>query len=113
MKKTMIAAIAVLAIAGAGIGAATLMPNTSSEPAVKNPALLRTASFTVENMTCATCPITVRRAMENVAGVHDVTTNYEAKTATARFDPARTTTEAIAAASTNAGYPASLAEGKL
>ena len=59
-----------------------------------------------ESLTCATCPITVRRAMEGVAGVHDVTIDYEAKTATAHFDPARTTMRDIATASTEAGYPA-------
>ena len=67
---------------------------------------LKTVVFDVENMTCATCPITVRRAMEGVAGVQDVTIDYEAKTATAHFDPAKTTVRDIATASTEAGYPA-------
>ncbi|MGV2495894.1 heavy-metal-associated domain-containing protein [Pelagerythrobacter aerophilus] len=113
MKKTMIAAIAVLGLAGAGIGAATLLPQNSNEPAQQGPAQLQMASFEIENMTCATCPITVRSAMEGVAGVHDVTIDYEAKTAAARFDPAQTSTSAIGAASTEAGYPATLAEGAL
>ena len=106
MKKTMIAVAAGLAIAGAGIGAATLMPQSSNESTAQNAETLQTASFAVENMTCATCPITVRRAMEGVAGVHDVTIDYEAKTATAHFDPAKTTMRDIATASTEAGYPA-------
>lgn len=106
MKKTMIAAIAVIAIAGAGIGAATLMPQSSNDTPVQSSAHLQTASFAVENMTCATCPITVRRAMEGVAGVQEVTIDYEARTATAQFDPERTTISAIASASINAGYPA-------
>ena len=113
MKKTMIAAVAVLGLARAGIGAATLLPQNSDERVQQNPAFLQTASFAVENMTCATCPITVRRAMESVAGVEDVTIDYEAKTAIARFDPAQTTTTAIATASTDAGYPATLAASPL
>ncbi|OAN85626.1 mercury transporter [Erythrobacter sp. EhN03] len=64
-------------------------------------------------MTCATCPITVRRAMEGVAGVHEVTIDYETRTATAQFDPERTTTSAISAASTEAGYLAILTESTL
>jgi len=44
--------------------------------------------------------------MEGVAGVQDVTIDYEAKTATAHFDPAKTTMRDIATASTEAGYPA-------
>ncbi|ASK89652.1 heavy-metal-associated domain-containing protein [Sphingorhabdus sp. SMR4y] len=106
MKNTQIAAVVVLAIGGVGIGAAALMSDPIGERVAQSPATLQTASFSVENMTCATCPITVRRAMEGVAGVHDVTIDYETKTATANFDPARTTAGAIAAASTNAGYPA-------
>jgi mercuric ion binding protein len=44
--------------------------------------------------------------MEGVAGVRSVTVDFDARTATVVFDPARTTIEAIAAASANAGYPA-------
>ncbi|MEO1169830.1 MAG: heavy metal-associated domain-containing protein [Pseudomonadota bacterium] len=106
MKKTTITVVAALGLAGVGIGATILFQQSSTEVAVQSPADLQAASFAVENMTCATCPITVRRAMRGVDGVHDVTINFEAKTATARFDPDRTTTNAIAAASTEAGYPA-------
>lgn len=106
MNRTMMAVVAVLGLAGAGIGATILLPQSSSGDAAQSPAALQTASFAVENMTCATCPITVRQAMQGVDGVHDVTINFEAKTATARFDPTQTTTNAIAAASTDAGYPA-------
>tara|TARA_B100000282_G_scaffold198041_1_gene144786 strand:- start:174 stop:515 length:342 start_codon:yes stop_codon:yes gene_type:complete len=113
MKKTMIVAVAILGLAGAGIWAATLFPPNSDERVQQNSAHLQTANFAVENMTCATCPITVRRAMEGVAGVQGVTIDYETRTATAQFDPERTTTSAIAAASTEAGYPAILSESAL
>ena len=65
-----------------------------------------TATFAIENMTCALCPITVRKAMEKVAGVKSVEIDFAAKTATVLFDPTVTTTSAIAEASTDAGYPA-------
>lgn len=106
MKKTTLAVIALVALGGAGLGAVTLL---SPEPAENQAAAtleLQSASFAVENMTCATCPITVKRAMEGVAGVDEVTVDFETKTAVARFDPSQTTAAAIAAASTNAGYPA-------
>lgn len=64
------------------------------------------ATFAVENMICALCPVTVRRAMEGVNGVRSVDVDFEAKTATVVFDPSATSPEAIAAASSNAGYPA-------
>ena len=104
-RQTMIISAAAI-VGAAGIGAATLIPRDANPPAIAEAADLQSASFAVENMTCATCPITVRRAMQGVDGVEEVTIDYEAKTALARFDPARTSIDAIATASTEAGYPA-------
>lgn len=67
--------------------------------------------FAIENMTCALCPVTVKKAMEGVAGVKSVAIDFEAKIATVAFDPARATIASIAAASTNAGYPARATNG--
>lgn len=67
---------------------------------------LQTKVFRVEQMTCATCPIAVKTAMGAVKGVTSVEIDFDAKTATVTFDPAVATTAQIAAASTNAGYPA-------
>ncbi|WP_404935038.1 heavy-metal-associated domain-containing protein [Nitratireductor sp. L15S-10] len=66
----------------------------------------KTQTFAIENMSCASCPITVRLAMEGVAGVKSVKVDFEAKTATVVYDPSTATVAAIAAASTDAGYPA-------
>ncbi|WP_367164891.1 heavy-metal-associated domain-containing protein [Geobacillus thermoleovorans] len=44
--------------------------------------------------------------MAAVDGVGRVVVSFEAKTATVTFDDAKTNPEAIAAASSNAGYPA-------
>lgn len=68
-----------------------------------------TATFTVERMTCKLCPITVRKAMEGVDGVVDAKVDYDSKTATVTFDNERTTPDEIAKASTEIGYPATLA----
>jgi len=106
MKKTTLAIVALISLGGAGFGTATLVSSGSTENQAAAPLELQMASFAVENMTCATCPITVKRAMEGVAGVNEVTIDFETKTAVARFDPSQTTADAIAAASTNAGYPA-------
>ena len=57
-------------------------------------------------MTCAACPITVRKAMPRVEGVQRVEVNFEAKTVTATYDPARADEETIASASTAVGFPA-------
>jgi periplasmic mercuric ion binding protein len=66
----------------------------------------KTLTFVVEKMTCAMCPVTVRKAMEQVNGVKSVSVDFEAKTAIVVFDPSLATAEQIAKASENAGYPA-------
>ncbi|HEX9648765.1 MAG TPA: cation transporter [Alphaproteobacteria bacterium] len=66
----------------------------------------RTVTLSVERMTCELCPITVAKAIERVAGVVDVAVDYQAGTAVVTFDDDVTTWSEVAAASTNAGYPA-------
>ena len=92
-----------LGLAVMSVGGASAMDKTVVTAAAQEK---KTLSFAIENMTCALCPITVRKAMEQVSGVEAVKVDFEAKTATVIFDPAQATAEAIAAASTNAGYPA-------
>ncbi len=66
----------------------------------------QTATFIIEKMTCAACPIIVKKAMQAVEGVDNVKVDFDEKTAIVVFDPTVTTLEQIGAASTNAGYPA-------
>lgn len=66
----------------------------------------RTVTLAVEKMHCALCPVTVRKAIEKVDGVSEVTVDFDTKTASVVYDDAIATVEKIAAASTNVGYPA-------
>ena len=50
----------------------------------------------------------MKKAIENVDGVKSVAVDFDVKTATVIFDDQITTTNEVAAASTNAGYPAGL-----
>ena len=104
MKKTILTGLAVMAMTGGGVAYAVggTAQNRPAAPATTQ----HQTTFAIENMTCATCPITVRKAMEGVAGVSAVQVDFTAKTARATYDPKRTTAARIAAASTNAGYPA-------
>lgn len=68
----------------------------------------RTVTLSVERMTCSVCPITVAKAIGEVAGVSGVAVDYEAGTAVVTFNDDMTTWSDVAAASTNAGYPARL-----
>ena len=73
----------------------------------------RTVTLGVEHMTCAACPITVRKALSHVAGVSASTVDMKSHTATVTFDPARTSPEALATAVSQAGFPAKvLADGR-
>jgi mercuric ion binding protein len=108
MKRILVTISALTILAISGVSALALMPgqqgdnNTSAQVIAEE----KTANFNVENMTCAMCPITVRKAMEQVNGVKSVVVDYDTKIATVVFDPAIATPVQIGSASANAGYPA-------
>jgi len=66
----------------------------------------RSVTFKVDNMTCSLCHITVQKAFETVAGVREVRIERRRSTATIVYDDVTTNVAELAAASTNAGYPA-------
>ncbi|HEY9579477.1 MAG TPA: cation transporter [Rhizorhapis sp.] len=104
MKKTLLIGLTVLAMTGGGVALA--LGNSAQDRPAATASAQRQTTFAVENMTCATCPITVRKAMKGVAGVTAVNVDFAAKTARATYDPRRANAAQIAAASTDAGYPA-------
>lgn len=67
-------------------------------------------TLAVDKMFCAMCPITVTKAMEKVDGVSSVKVDYETRTAVVIFEDTETDWQTVALASTNAGYPARLAQ---
>jgi mercuric ion binding protein len=68
----------------------------------------QTATLAVENMTCGTCPIVVKKALEKVPGVSATSVDFDKKTATVTFDPDRATTARLTQATTEAGFPSKL-----
>ena len=92
------------------LGNSIASPNSTTQKTSQstNQLVEETATFTIENMTCNMCPITVRKAMGKVDGVIKATADYDTKIATVIFDPSITNKQAIADASTNAGYPATV-----
>jgi len=72
----------------------------------------RTVTLSVPDMNCAACPITVKKALQNVAGVEKVSVTYEPKEAIVTFDDSKTTVDKLREATTKAGYPSSPKEGK-
>jgi len=65
----------------------------------------KTVTLNVSGMTCAACPITVKKALEKVPGVSSVDVRFEKKKVLVTFDDAKTNTDALVKATTNAGYP--------
>jgi mercuric ion binding protein len=59
-------------------------------------------------MTCETCPIVVRKALQRVPGVSSASVDFALKTATVTFDPDQAKLAALTQATTNAGFPSAL-----
>jgi mercuric ion binding protein len=72
----------------------------------------QTATFDVENMTCATCPIAVSKAMQRVDGVKKVNVDLDSNTAIVTYDSNITSATEIGDASTDVGFPASLRDSE-
>ena len=68
----------------------------------------KTVTLSVPGMSCAFCPITVKKALTRVSGVTDVNVTYESKQAVVKFDDTKTTVESLRQATANAGYPSTL-----
>ncbi|GAB3680806.1 mercuric transport protein periplasmic protein [Salinisphaera shabanensis T35B1] len=68
-------------------------------------AVERSVTLAVQHMTCATCPLVVRKALQQVNGVRSARVDYQSKTAAVVFDPAVASVSDLTAATTRAGYP--------
>lgn len=68
----------------------------------------RTVTLEVPGMTCAACPITVKKALTKVAGVSKADVDYDNREAIITFDDTKTSAEALIRATTNAGYPSTV-----
>ena len=85
------------------------MPTAYAEATVAQPNQQQTVTLNIENMTCAMCTVTIKRALQKVEGVQKVAVDYDAKTAMVTFDSHKTDSAALIEATTDAGYPGSLA----
>jgi mercuric ion binding protein len=68
----------------------------------------QTVVLSVPEMNCSACPITVRKALEKVAGVGRVKATLEPPEAMVTFDDAKTDVQKLMEATKQAGYPSSL-----
>ena len=68
----------------------------------------QTIVLDVQNMTCALCPVTVKKSLLQIPGVAQARIDLERKTAVVQFDPDRTSAATLVKATTEAGYPSTL-----
>jgi len=108
------ATVIVLGFAGLNIsryvfptGGAAQMSGASGQQRALAPGLQR-ASIPVEGMTCATCEISVRSALNRVNGVKSVQVSVATHSATVDFDPAQANADQLVSAINSTGYRASL-----
>ena len=71
-------------------------------------AATQTVTLSVPGMTCAACPITVKKALSKVEGVSNTNVTFEKREAVVTFDDGKTTVQKLTQATQNAGYPTSV-----
>lgn len=71
-------------------------------------AATQTVTLAVPGMTCAACPITVRKALSKVEGVSKTAVDFDKREAVVTFDDAKTSVQKLTKATEDAGYPSSV-----
>ena len=71
-------------------------------------AATKTVTLAVPGMTCATCPITVKKAISKVEGVSKVDVGFEKREAVVTYDDVKTSVQKLTKATEDAGYPSSV-----
>lgn len=71
-------------------------------------AAMQTVTLSVPGMTCAACPITVKKALSKVEGVSQVDVTFEKREAVVTFDDAKASVQKLTRATADAGYPSSV-----
>lgn len=84
------------------------LPTVYAETPVAQSNQQQTVTLIIENMTCAMCTITLKKALQKVDGVQQVIVDFDAKTAVVTFDSQKTDSSALIKATTEAGYPGTL-----
>ena len=74
-------------------------------------AAIQTVTLAVPGMTCAACPITVKKALTKVNGVTKAEVNFDKRQAVVTYDDAKTNVATLTKATAEAGYPSTVKEG--
>jgi mercuric ion binding protein len=69
---------------------------------------LETVTLDVKDMTCAVCPIIIKKALEKMPGVTNVKVDFDKKTASVTFDPDKASAATLTKATSDAGFPSTV-----
>jgi mercuric ion binding protein len=69
----------------------------------------KSVTLAVPEMTCSTCPVTIKKALTKEQGVTSVTVRYDKKELIVSFDEAKTTPDAIMKSTAAVGFPSQIA----
>lgn len=69
---------------------------------------VREVVLDVPGMSCASCPVTIRKSLEHVDGVIAANASFDTKTVIVRYDPDKISTRDLMIATSNAGYEATV-----
>lgn len=68
----------------------------------------KTVTLIVPDMSCAACPITVKKALSQVNGVSKIDTHVEQREAVITYDDSKTNPQQLLNTTKNAGYAATV-----
>ncbi len=68
----------------------------------------RTVTLIVPDMSCAACPITVKKALSQVRGVSKIDTHIEQREAVITYDDSKTNPQQLVNTTKDAGYVATV-----
>jgi mercuric ion binding protein len=68
----------------------------------------RTVTLSLPTMDCPACPITVKKALGQVAGVTRAEVDFAKRQAVVSYDDEKTSAQALTRATRDAGYPSSV-----
>lgn len=68
----------------------------------------KTVKLSVPDMSCASCPYMIKKAISRVDGVISVSATMEDRSATVAFDDAKTNVDQVRAATASIGYPSTV-----
>jgi mercuric ion binding protein len=89
MSRSLVIAFVGLAALGV-VGVVCPLCRAGARPvAAQERADTAVARLSVSGMTCATCPLTARLALQRLAGVYSAAVSYDSASAVVRYDPRR------------------------